>query len=118
MQSLVERGRCAERGEHTCPEHLPDHRGVLNQLLLGGRERVEPGGDHALHGLWQRKLAGVVQSPAATVSHKETAVLQHAHILLRIERIPFGKREHPHLELRRQQNLVEERPKELGGLFL
>ena len=36
---------------------LPDDGRVLQQLLLLGRERVEPGGDDALHGLGQRQVA-------------------------------------------------------------
>jgi hypothetical protein len=67
MELLLGRAKPAE------PEHLPHHGRVLQQRLLGRRQRVESRGDDALHRL--RQVLG-----AATLG-------EHAHILLRVQRV-------------------------------
>jgi hypothetical protein len=39
-------------GQSTAPEDLPEHRCVLDQLLVDGLQRVEARRNHALHRLW------------------------------------------------------------------
>ena len=68
VESLVRAasGPAAEPGERCAPEHLPEHRGVLEQRLLLGRQRVEARGDDALHALRQRRARR--QRPARRAS--------------------------------------------------
>ena len=49
-----------ERGQGICPEHLPEHGGVLEEGFLGGSEPVDPRGDDSLQRLRNvgRRLAG------------------------------------------------------------
>ena len=53
VERLIERPTLpsVERSQRAPPEDLSDHRCVLNESLLLGGERVEPGGDESLQGL-------------------------------------------------------------------
>ena len=80
QETVDVRGRGANRLCHTAqPEHLALHRRLLQELLLGARQRVDPSCDHALHGFGQLC--------------RRAALRQHAHVLLREERIPAGSLE-------------------------
>jgi hypothetical protein len=50
-------GPAAESGDRPGPEHLPDHRGVLQQPLVRRRQQVQPRGDDALDRLGHRQLS-------------------------------------------------------------
>ena len=120
VQRLVELElhAAADRGQPRGPEDLADHRGVLDELLLGRRERVEARCDHPLHRLGQRQLAVGVQLPPVRAVDEEAAILEHPHVLLRVERVAAGAREHARLDLGRQQRLLEQRPEQTRGLLL
>ena len=108
----------ADRGQPGGPEDLADHGGVLDELLLGGRERVEARGDHPLHRLGQRQLALGVELPPVRAVDEEAAILEHPHVLLRVERVAAGPRQHARLDLGRQQRLLEQRAEQARGLLL
>ena len=95
--STVQRGSAADAPPARRPEDLADHRRVLEQRLLVGGERVEPRGDDALDGLGQRR------SPSSAAS------LEHAHVLLGVERVAARAREQRRLDLGRQDGLLEQR---------
>ena len=69
-------GQTEHLAERPGPEDLADDRSGLDEGLLVGRERVEPGRDDALDGLRERKLL--------------LGLGEHAHELLRVERISAG----------------------------
>jgi hypothetical protein len=52
----IDSGQTARCRDAAKPEDLPLHRSLLQQLLLGPRQRVQPGCDHALHRF--RQFAG------------------------------------------------------------
>ena len=55
-----------QRGQRALGERAPDHRRLLHQPALEGVERVEPRGQHRLHGVWQlgRLDAALLRDPA------------------------------------------------------
>ena len=79
MQPLRDRPTLA--AESTEPEDTPDDRGLLEKALLLGWERVDPGGNHPLHGLGNDGLCGTLD--------------EHAGELLRVQRIPTRALEEP-----------------------
>ena len=84
--------------ERPGPEDLADHRCVLDQELLVGRKRVEPGGDDPLDRLGEVSL--------------RPAVAHHADILLRVEGVPARAGEHRRLEVRLDDRLLEQQADE------
>ena len=77
------------------PEHLAEHRGVLEQRLVLRVEAVQPGGDDPLHGLGQREVV-------------LAALAQHPDELLRVERVAAGAREQRRLRLAGRTRAVEQ----------
>ena len=69
-------GKTEHLAERPGPEDLADDRSRLDEDLLVGRERVEPGRDDALHGLRERQFL--------------LGLGEQAHELLRVERISAG----------------------------
>ena len=110
LDLLALRSLAAERSG---PEDLPDHGGVLQQVLLGRGQPVEARGDDPLQRLGHRKLGGPREHPAAGAANDEAAIGEHVHVLLRIERVPLGAVEQRMLELRREQRLLEQRGDQL-----
>ena len=102
VQSAFERPALATEGSQ--PEDSPDHGCVLEQRLLLGRQRVEPGGDDALHGLREHDLA--------------RARDEHPSELLGIERVASGVLEQPRLQVGVERRTAEERMQEPSGLFV
>ena len=80
------------------------HGGLLEQVLLGPRERVEPGGDHALHRF--RQVAG------------RSAFGEHADVLLGEERVAARPLEQRLPVVRELQRLVEQARDQLRRLLL
>ena len=99
--------RRALRSRHGCkrprPEHLPEHRRVLQQPLLVVGERVEPSGDDPLDGL--RKCFADC-----------AAFREHPRELLCIQGVSAGAQQQLGLRLRGKQRTFEQRREELCGL--
>ena len=66
----------AHRRDGARPEHLAEHRGILEQALPFRRQRVEAGGDQCLHRFGYLHAVG-----------KPTMVCEQPHELLRVERV-------------------------------
>ena len=98
VQAALDRGPFApaDRHERREPEHLPEHGSVLQQDLLGGRKRVQPGGDDPLHRLRERQPS----SPELRGQARE---------LLRIEGVSAGPVEERALQLGREHGPLQER---------
>ncbi len=77
--------RPALASERAQPEDPADHSCVLEELLLVRRQRVEAGGDDALHRLGEDGLA--------------RSLAQHSRELLRVERVAACVLEQPRLQL-------------------
>ena len=88
-----------ERAE---PEHLAQHRGVLQHRLLLRRQPIQARGDDPLHGL--RQVDG------------GSALGQHAHVLLCVERITAGAVEELGLRAGLEQRPVAQRRNQLRRL--
>ena len=84
------------------PEHLAQHRGVLQRRLLLRRQPVQARGDDPLHGL--RQVDG------------GPALGQHAHVLLCVERITAGAVEELGLRAGLEQRPVAQRRNQLRRL--
>jgi len=95
----------AERAERAQPDCAPDHGSILQQALLLGGERVEAGGNDALHRLGESARVGA-------------ALDQHAHVLLRIERVPVGAGEQLSLGLDLEHGRVDQGADQLSRLGL
>ena len=90
--SAFELADSAHRAE---PEDLPEDRRVLQQLLLGRRQPVEPRRDDALHVLRNPKVVapGLREQPGE---------------LLGVQRVPAGAREQRRLRLRREHRALQQ----------
>ena len=108
----------ADRRERACPEDLADNGGVLKQGLALLRECVQAGGDQRLQVVGEGDLGAFAQLELSALAHEQLAVLEHAHELLRIERVAAGALQDERLHLRRQQRLVEQDGDEPGRLGL
>ena len=108
-QVLLDRSRrrAAEVSDGADPERPAEDRGVLDDGLLPGGQRVESRGDDALDGGRHGQLAR---------GHVEAAFRDHAHELLCVERVAAGTRQQRPLELGRQHGLLEQLAYELRGV--
>lgn len=95
-----------ERGQRPKPEDFPQHRCVLDELLLLPRQSVEARRDDALHRLRHGKLSIV------------TALEEHARVLLGIQRVAPGPREQCRLHLHGQRRATEKRANQARRLYL
>jgi hypothetical protein len=101
---LDSRGRKpTERPERTRPEHLADHRRVLEQELLLGGKAVEACRDDPLH-RFREPVVG------------EAAVAQHANVLLGVERVPARSREQRGLHVGVDHRAVEQQADQPSGV--
>ena len=85
------------RADGAEPKDLAEDRCVLEELLLGDREPVEPRRDDALHVLGQRQLP------------RRAALVEQPRELLGIQRVPARAREQRRLHLCRQDGSFEQR---------
>jgi hypothetical protein len=97
----------ADRGYRAKPENLAEDGRVLHQSLLLGGESIEPCGDEPLHRLGERQPLCTFEPPAASVTAKKAPILEHAHVLLGIERVPFRASEERRLDFRGEDSLLE-----------
>ena len=97
LHELVRRVR-AERLDAATPEQLPQHRRVLQQLLLGRIEQVEPCGDDALDRVGELRA--------------RRRAAQHPRVFLRVQRVPAGLLQqaslHAGIERRASEQLGEQ----------
>ena len=96
----------ADRRERTDPKDLSEHCRILEQRLSLDVERVEARCDDALHGLRQRQLLC------------RPALSEHAHELLRVQRVTAGAVEQHRLRLGREERPLAQRRDQLRGLFV
>ena len=87
------------------PEDLADHRSVLEDRLLLGREPVDARRDQPLNGLGQRQVAPFVLG-------------EHPGVLLRVERVALGALQHCLLRACVEHSPVEEALEQLGRLVV
>ena len=79
-----------------------------------GREPVDAGQDHLLHGLGDLDGHGMVEMPAAVAGrHQRPRVHQRADELLDVERVPFGVLQDTPLQVRRQGSLSDQAVQQL-----
>ena len=74
-------GRASPIAATARPEHLPDHRGVLQKRLRVGRSVSS----RAAISAWRESGNGTSASASCTCQLEEIAVAQHAHELLRVQ---------------------------------
>ena len=102
-----------ERRHGPFPEDTPDHRGLLQRLLLARLERVDPGREHRLNGVRQLDSHELVRRPPAIPLPGNRALVdQVAQDLLEEERVAFRTLEDPRPGLVRQPIDVEQMPDE------
>ena len=111
MQSPLDLVRIAvvHRADRACPEHLTEHRRVLEEDLALLRKSVEAGGDQGVNRLRDRNL-----SSEGSVLVEQVAVAQHPHELLGVQRVAAGTLEQQPLRLRRQHRLLQQGGDEPG----
>ena len=97
-------GKAACRCHGADPEDLPVHGGLLQELLLPGRQRIEASRDHALH-----RFGQLPRGPPFA---------EHPNVLLREERVPARTLQELTLILRELHRLVEKPPDETRGVVL
>ena len=108
-ERALEAGCAAFACERPGPEHLPDHRRVLEQRLLVPLQPVQASRDQSLYRFGHGQLV---------VGGAQLPVGDHARELLGVERVATGAREHGSLHLGRQDGSLEDRVHDLGGLCL
>ena len=91
--------------ERARPEHLAEHRGVLEQGFLGGGQPVDPRSDQSLHGLGERQVVTLM-------------VGEHPRVLGGVERVSLGTAEHRLLRLGVEDRAVEDVRQEFRRLDL
>ena len=89
------------------PERPAHHGGVLDEQLLLHGQCVEAGGDDRLHRLGHRQLRSGQLGTRARRS-QQAAVEQHAHVLLREQRVPARAGEQRRPKLRREVGCLEQ----------
>src|SRR5438034_1072180 len=87
----------ADRSQRRRPEHLAEHRGVLQERLLVRRQRVKSSGDDPLDVLGQLETDSVA------------ALCKHPHVLLSVERIAACAFEQLSLNVCGQHWTIEQR---------
>ena len=92
--------------DRACPEHLPDHGGVLQQALLRVWQPVEASGDDALKRLRERKLVG------------RSLFRVELDELLRVQRVTARSLEQGLLRLGCEQGPGEQAPDQLRRLLV
>ena len=97
----------ADLRQRAQPERPADHGGILDEELLLHGQRVETGGDDRLHRLRHRQLRPG-QLGARARRSQQAAVEQHAHVLLREERVPAGAGEQGRAKLRREVGRLQQ----------
>ena len=81
----------AERCRGRRGERLAEHRGVLQQRSLHGREAVEPRRDQRLQRLGDLEIGDVAgDDVTGALLHEDAAILEHPDRLDRVERDPLG----------------------------
>ena len=95
------------------PEHLPQHRRVLEEGLALLGKGVKAGRDQCLDRLGERHVRCLSESAALV---EEIAVAQHPHELLGIQRVSAGPLEQELLRLRREHRPFQQGGDELGGV--
>ena len=104
--------------DRTGPEDLPDHRGVGEHRLRVCRQRVQACGDQGLDRVGERDLGPFPQLPARALLDQQVLVLQQAHELLGVERVPTGALQDRLLELGGDHGRLQQRGDQTCGLLL
>ena len=93
------------------PEHPPDDGSGLQRRLLGGRQPVDAGREHRVHGVGHREVELVrAERPLAVPLLEHTGIDELPDELLEEERVAFGSVDHELAELGREdggKHLVE-----------
>ena len=91
MLATSDSGPPADRGDRGGGERLTEHRGVLQQRALRGRQPVEPRRDERVQRLGHLEIGDVAGDDVArALLNEHAAILEHADRLDRVQRDPLG----------------------------